>query len=70
MNGCPLSYLYVLGARFGDLEKVFKGNMHCLLHKAKLQVDMDSLVEAQATFNRVSESSQQMNDMPRGDHLS
>jgi len=39
--------------RFSDLEKRFKNNMHCLLYKAKLQVDMDSLIEAQATFNRV-----------------
>lgn len=40
--------------RFGDLERVFfPGAGHCLLRRARMQIEQDQLVEAQATFVRV-----------------
>lgn len=40
--------------RFGDLERAyFPGAGHCLLRRARMQIEQDQLVEAQATFGRV-----------------
>lgn len=43
----------VVVVRFSELEKQFRSSLHCLLHKAKLQIDADQLVEAHATFAKV-----------------
>jgi hypothetical protein len=38
---------------FVDLERSFRGNLHSTLHAARLQLELNQLVEAQATFSRV-----------------
>lgn len=46
----------VVVVRFSELEKQFRSSLHCLLHKAKLQIDADQLVEAHATFAKVRQT--------------
>ena len=48
-------------ARFGELEqRFFPGSTHCLLHRARLQIEEDMLVDAHTTFTQALEKDENL----------